>query len=56
MQVFNLSITSPEIINETHERMKNIITKMEGHGKEEMMPRTIMVFINDEEGLTFEEK
>jgi len=55
VQVFNLSITQPEIIEETHERMKNYYHVDGGPWQRNMMPRTIMVFVNDEEGLSPEE-
>jgi len=56
VQVFNLSITPPHIIEETHQRFSKYYHQDGGPWKRSMMPRTIMVFINDEEGLTFEER
>ncbi len=56
VQVFNLSITPPHIIEETHKRFQENYHKDGGIWKRSMMPRTIMVFLNDEEGLTAEEK
>ena len=53
VQVFNLSITQPEIIEATHERMKEAYN---GHWQRRMMPRTVMVFLNEEEGLSDSEK
>ena len=53
VQVFNLSITQPEVIEATHERMQKAY-KGEWHRR--MMPRTIMVFLNEEEGLSDEQK
>ena len=53
VQVFNLSITQPEIIEATHERMRGAY---QGQWERRMMPRTIMVFLNEEEGLTEAEK
>ena len=52
VQVFNLSITPPEIIEETHERMSASYHVDGGQWERRMMPRTVMVFVNDEEGLT----
>ena len=52
VQVFNLSITPPKIINETHERMKEAYHPDGGDWRRSMMPRTVMVFINEEEGLS----
>ena len=56
VQVFNLSITPPDIIEETHKRMIANYHKDGGEWRRSMMPRTVMVFINDEPGLTDEQK
>ena len=56
VQVFNLSITPPHIIEETHERMSASYHKDGGPWRRRMMPRTVMVFVNDEEGLTREQQ
>ena len=56
VQVFNLSITPPHIIEETHERMNENYHLDGGKWNRSMMPRTIMVFVNDEEGLSLEEQ
>ena len=56
VQVFNLSITPPHIINETHDRMKENYHPDGGEWTREMMPRTVMIFVNDEPGLTDEER
>jgi len=53
VQVFNLSITQPEVIEATHERMKEAYL---GQWERRMMPRTVMVFLNEEEGLSDSEK
>ncbi|MDE0707791.1 MAG: hypothetical protein OSB33_02460, partial [Candidatus Poseidoniales archaeon] len=53
VQVFNLSITQPEIIESTHQRMKEAYL---GEWERRMMPRTVMVFLNEEEGLSEDEK
>jgi len=56
VQVFNLSITPPHVIEETHERMKRSYHGDGGPWSRGMMPRTVMVFVNDEEGLTREQQ
>ena len=56
VNVFNLSITSPEIINSTHKRMNEAFHPEGGKWNRRNMPRTIFVFINEEEGLTQLEK
>ena len=56
VQVFNLSITPPAIIEETHQRMGENYHPDGGIWERSMMPRTVMVFLNDEEGLTGEEQ
>ena len=56
VQVFNLSITPPHIIDATHERMAETYHADGGAWTRSMMPRTVMVFVNDEEGLTAEER
>ena len=56
VQVFNLSITPPHVIEATHDRMGEYYHKDGGRWNRSMMPRTIMVFVNNEEGLTPEEQ
>ena len=56
VKVFNLSITSPEVIDATHERMREVYHKDGGAWKRSDMPRTSFVFINAEDGLTSEEQ
>ena len=56
VQVFNLSITPPHIIEETHERFRQHYHSDGGAWERSMMPRTVMVFVNDEEGLTSDEQ
>ena len=56
VQVFNLSITPPHVIESTHDRMGEYYHKDGGEWNRSMMPRTIMVFVNNEEGLTSEEQ
>ena len=56
VQVFNLSIPPPHVIEDTHERMKRSYHEDGGPWSRRMMPRTVMVFVNDEEGLTREQQ
>jgi alkanesulfonate monooxygenase SsuD/methylene tetrahydromethanopterin reductase-like flavin-dependent oxidoreductase (luciferase family) len=51
VQVFNLSITKPELIESTHERMKKLYHPSGGAWQRGFMPRTTFVFLNEEEGL-----
>jgi alkanesulfonate monooxygenase SsuD/methylene tetrahydromethanopterin reductase-like flavin-dependent oxidoreductase (luciferase family) len=53
VQVFNLSITQPAVIDATHARMDAAYM---GDWQRNMMPRTVMVFLNEEEGLSPEER
>lgn len=50
--IFNLSITPEKIIQETHERMKTHYHPSGGSWTRDKMPRTVMLFINDEKGLS----
>ncbi len=52
VQVFNLSITKPEVIEATHERMTRCYHADGGPWKRAYMPRTSFVFINEEPGLS----
>ena len=56
VKVFNLSITSPEIIDSTHERMKQVYHEAGGDWERRDMPRTTFVFLNAEQGLTPEQQ
>ena len=56
VQVFNLSITPPHLIDATHERMTEHYHPNGGKWQRSMMPRTVMVFVNDEEGMSAEER
>ena len=56
VKVFNLSITSPEVIDATHERMREVYHPDGGAWKRSDMPRTSFVFLNAEAGLTPEEQ
>ena len=56
VRVFNLSITQPEVIEATHERMRACFHTDGGSWKRSDMPRTSFVFVNDESGLSSEEQ
>ncbi len=51
-QVANLSITAPGVIDATHARMRKAFHRDGGPWKRSYMPRTVMVFLNEEAGLT----
>lgn len=52
--VFNLSITPPKVIEETHQRMKEHYHPAGGGWQRWMMPRTAMVFVDATPGLSDE--
>ncbi len=52
VKVFNLSITPPELIEATHDRMRKHYHASGGPWKRNYMPRTLMVFVNDEPDLS----
>ena len=56
VKVFNLSITSPEVIDSTHQRMEKVFHPNGGNWQRRDMPRTSFVFLNAEEGLTPEQQ
>ena len=56
VQVFNLSITQPEVIEKTHERLAACYHPDGGAWERGHMPRTTFVFLNEEPGLTPEER
>ena len=56
VKVFNLSITSPEVIDTTHKRMTEVYHPDGGAWQRRDMPRTSFVFLNAEEGLTPEQQ
>ncbi len=56
VKVFNLSITPPEVIEATHDRMSKHYHSDGGPWKRNYMPRTLMVFVNDEPNLSASEK
>ncbi|MGE0763796.1 MAG: LLM class flavin-dependent oxidoreductase [Bdellovibrionales bacterium] len=46
--VFNLSITPPEVIDATHRRMSEKYHRDGGPWRRDLMPRTVMVFIDED--------
>ncbi len=54
--VANLSITPPEVIERTHAIMRDVFHPDGGPWKRAHMPRTVMVFLNEEDGLDYEER
>ena len=52
VQVFNLSITRPEIIEDTHQRMARAYHSDGGPWLRGYMPRTVFVFLNEQPGLS----
>ncbi len=53
--VFNLSITPPEVIEATHQRMQTVYNKVGGEWHRGLMPRTVLVFVSDDPSLSVEE-
>ena len=53
--VFNLSITPPEVIEATHQRMSKVFHKDGGAWNRSLMPRTVLVFVSDDPNLSIEE-
>jgi alkanesulfonate monooxygenase SsuD/methylene tetrahydromethanopterin reductase-like flavin-dependent oxidoreductase (luciferase family) len=51
VRVFNLSITQPEVIEATHERMRQAYHPSGGRWRREFMPRTTFVFLDARPGL-----
>ncbi len=45
--VFNLSITPPDVIEETHRRMEKHFHPAGGPWRRDLMPRTVLVFIDE---------
>jgi len=56
VKVFNLSITNPDAIEATHQRMSEHLHPEGQPWKRRDMPRTSFVFLNDEDGLTPQEQ
>jgi hypothetical protein len=51
VKVFNLSITAPAVIEDTHARMARAFHPDGGPWRRAHMPRTVMVFLNEQPGL-----
>jgi alkanesulfonate monooxygenase SsuD/methylene tetrahydromethanopterin reductase-like flavin-dependent oxidoreductase (luciferase family) len=56
VKVFNLSITRPEVIEDTHRRMAETYHADGGGWERGYMPRTVMVFLNHEPELDSEQR
>ena len=56
VKVFNLSITQPEIIDATHARMAESFHADGGDWHRRDMPRTVMVFLNEQPSLSAEQR
>jgi alkanesulfonate monooxygenase SsuD/methylene tetrahydromethanopterin reductase-like flavin-dependent oxidoreductase (luciferase family) len=54
--VFNLSITPPEVIEETHVRMAKQFNSAGGKWTRSHMPRTVLLFLNGDENKTPEQQ
>lgn len=54
--VFNLSITPSATIEETNTRMEKVYHPQGGAWQRRLMPRTVLVFINEEPGLSAEQR
>jgi alkanesulfonate monooxygenase SsuD/methylene tetrahydromethanopterin reductase-like flavin-dependent oxidoreductase (luciferase family) len=52
VRVFNLSITPPSVIEQTHERMRTSYHPAGGPWLREYMPRTVFVFLNADPALS----
>lgn len=55
-KVFNLSITNPKVIDATHANMNEWFHEEGGPWQRGYMPRTVMVFLNDDDALSEDEK
>ncbi len=56
VQVFNLSITQPTVIEDTHQRMARAYHADGGPWQRSHMPRTTFVFLNEQPGLSPEQR
>jgi len=56
VQVFNLSITRADIIEDTHRRMAAAYHPSGGPWQRAYMPRTVFVFLNERDGLSPEQR
>lgn len=54
--VFNLSITPEKVIEETHARMREHFHKDGGPWRRDLMPRTVLLFLDETPGLSPEER
>jgi alkanesulfonate monooxygenase SsuD/methylene tetrahydromethanopterin reductase-like flavin-dependent oxidoreductase (luciferase family) len=54
--VFNLSITPQNVIEDTHERMRTAYNSAGGNWRRDLMPRTVLLFIDDTPGLSPQEQ
>lgn len=54
--VFNLSITPEKVIDETHARMREHFHKDGGPWRRDLMPRTVLLFLDETPGLSPEER
>lgn len=54
--VFNLSITPESVIEETHSRMSEKFHPQGGKWRRELMPRTVLLFLDDSKGCSDLEK
>ncbi|MCB9697811.1 MAG: LLM class flavin-dependent oxidoreductase [Alphaproteobacteria bacterium] len=56
VQVFNLSITQPAVIEDTHRRLTAAYHRDGGPWQRSYMPRTVFVFLNEQPGLSKEQR
>lgn len=56
VQVFNLSITQAAVIEDTHRRMERAYHASGGPWQRGYMPRTVFVFLNEQPGLSPEQR
>jgi hypothetical protein len=56
VQVFNLSITRPDVIEDTHRRLQQAYHPGGGGWQRGYMPRTVFVFLNEQPGLSAERR
>ncbi len=56
VQVFNLSITQPAVIEDTHRRMATAYHASGGPWQRDHMPRTVFVFLNEQPHLSREQR
>ncbi len=56
VHVFNLSITAPDVIEDTHARLAGAFHRDGGPWRRSYMPRTVMVFVNEQPALSREQR